>query len=110
MALLWVRSSDPGNASPRKANELLNRTGPFWQTEYWDRFIRNEAHFHAIDHYIDSNPVKAKLVAEARLWPYGSARLKDLWRATSLARSSFDRRKTRDWSRAPPAQTFSDYR
>jgi REP element-mobilizing transposase RayT len=62
----------------RKANELLNRTGPFWQTEYWDRFIRNEAHFHAIDHYIDSNPVKAKLVAEARLWPYGSARLKDL--------------------------------
>ena len=60
----------------RKANALLGQTGPFWQTEYWDRYIRDENHFHAIEHYIDSNPVKAKLVTEARLWPYGSARLK----------------------------------
>ena len=60
----------------RKANDQLGRTGAFWQTEYWDRFIRNEAHFFATEGYIDQNPVKAGLVTEARLWPYGSARLK----------------------------------
>jgi putative transposase len=59
----------------RRANERLGRSGPFWQTEYWDRFIRNEAHFAATTDYIDQNPVKAGLVSEARLWPYGSARL-----------------------------------
>ncbi|MFI4998842.1 MAG: REP-associated tyrosine transposase [Reyranellales bacterium] len=60
----------------RRANEQLGRTGAFWQTEYWDRFIRNETHFSATNDYIDQNPVKAGLVSEARLWPYGSARLK----------------------------------
>ena len=60
----------------RKANEQLGRSGVFWQTEYWDRFIRSEAHFGAAEDYIDNNPVKAGLVSEPRLWPYGSARLK----------------------------------
>jgi REP element-mobilizing transposase RayT len=60
----------------RKANEHLKRSGPFWQTEYWDRFVRNEAHFSAAEEYIDQNPVKAGLVSESRLWPYGSARFK----------------------------------
>jgi putative transposase len=60
----------------RQANRLLRRTGPFWQTEYWDRFIRNEKHFAAAEDYIDQNPVKAGLVSKAALWPYGSARLK----------------------------------
>jgi REP element-mobilizing transposase RayT len=60
----------------RKANEQLGRTGAFWQTEYWDRFIRNEAHYSAAEEYIDQNPVKAGLVGASVLWPYGSARLK----------------------------------
>lgn len=60
----------------RRANEQLGRTGAFWQTEYWDRFIRNETHFAATIDYIDENPIKAGLVSEAPLWPYGSARLK----------------------------------
>jgi REP element-mobilizing transposase RayT len=54
----------------------LGRSGAFWQTEYWDRFIRNDAHFSATEDYIDHNPVKAGLVREPQLWPYGSARLK----------------------------------
>ncbi|MFI5034301.1 MAG: transposase, partial [Reyranellales bacterium] len=61
----------------RQANQKLGRSGPFWQTEYWDRFIRNEAHFAAAKNYIDQNPVKAGLVNDANLWPYGSARLKE---------------------------------
>src|SRR5690349_14124011 len=60
----------------RKANELVGRSGAFWQTEYWYRFIRNEEHFGVTEEYIDQNPVRAGLVAKSRLWPYGSARLK----------------------------------
>ena len=60
----------------REANLLLGRTGDFWQLDYWDRFIRNEEHFAATESYIDLNPVKAGLVSEARLWPWGSARLR----------------------------------
>ncbi|HEY2874979.1 MAG TPA: transposase [Reyranella sp.] len=60
----------------RKANQQLGRSGAFWQTEYWDRFVRNDAHFSGIEGYIDNNPVKAGLVGEPKLWPYGSARLK----------------------------------
>jgi len=62
--------------SARNANQQLKRAGPFWQTEYWDRFIRDERHFAAVEGYIDQNPVKAGLVDDARLWPFGSARLK----------------------------------
>ena len=58
-----------------KSQRQLGRSGAFWQTEYWDRFIRSETHFSAIEDYIDNNPVKAGLVSEPRLWPYGSARL-----------------------------------
>ena len=60
----------------RQANQKLGRSGAFWQTDYWDRFIRNETHFAMVENYIDQNPVKAGLVDEASLWPYGSARLK----------------------------------
>ena len=60
----------------REANKHLGRAGTFWQTEYWDRFIRNEVHFHAAEDYIDQNPVKAGLAIDARSWPYGSARLR----------------------------------
>jgi REP element-mobilizing transposase RayT len=60
----------------RQANRQLGRTGAFWQTEYWDRFIRNEDHFAATESHIDQNPVKAGLVTEASHWPHGSARLK----------------------------------
>ena len=60
----------------RHANRLLGRSGAFWQTDYWDRFIRNDEHFAATENYIDQNPVKAGLIENPRLWPYGSARLK----------------------------------
>ena len=60
----------------RVANRHLGRTGAFWQTEYWDRFIRNEVHFRAAEDYIDQNPVKAGLAIDAPSWLYGSARLK----------------------------------
>ena len=93
------RSSSFGNAGPGNANLLIGvsnsassavgRVGvranreigvpggdpamPVWHREYWDRFIRNEHHFHQAVEYIHQNPVKAGLVAMADAWPWGSA-------------------------------------
>ncbi len=45
----------------KAANRLLGRTGEFWQEEYYDHLIRDEAdHAHAL-RYILENPVKAGL-------------------------------------------------
>ena len=47
--------------------------GRVWQREYWDRFIRDEAHRAAAIRYIHENPVNAGLVACAEDWPWSSA-------------------------------------
>jgi|SRR6185312_16404614 hypothetical protein len=46
----------------------------FWQADYWDRFIRNDAHFESAIGYIDNNPVKAGLARTPADWTWGSAR------------------------------------
>jgi putative DNA methylase len=56
------------------ANKLLGLTGPFWQRDYYDRFIRDEKHYLAAVEYIEMNPVKAGLCASLEDWPAGSAR------------------------------------
>ncbi|MCC6795511.1 MAG: transposase [Candidatus Hydrogenedentes bacterium] len=53
-------------------NKLVNRTGPLWQEDYWDRMIRNEAHFHACQRYIVENPINAKLSAKEYILDKGS--------------------------------------
>lgn len=60
--------------SARNANELLNRTGSFWQPDYWDRFIRDEKHLQRAIRYIENNPVKAGLAQCAEEWAFSSAR------------------------------------
>ncbi len=44
-----------------------------WHREYWDRYIRDERHFHAVVNYIHRNPVKARLVHDAQEWSWSSA-------------------------------------
>ena len=56
-----------------KANRLLNRSGQYWQEEYFDRFIRNQRHYHNAVRYIQMNPVKAGLVNAPEAWPFSSA-------------------------------------
>jgi len=63
----------------RTANRTLSREGPFWQGEYYDRYIRDDAHFAAALKYIEDNPVSAGLATCAVDWPWSSAR----WRAGS---------------------------
>jgi REP element-mobilizing transposase RayT len=57
-----------------RANTLLGRHGPFWQKDYFDRFIRDERHFAAAIHYAEENPVVAGLCASADQWKFSSAR------------------------------------
>lgn len=59
--------------SARKANVLLKRRGQFWQPDYFDRYIRNDAHLSRATLYIHENPVKAGLVANPEDWPFSSA-------------------------------------
>jgi REP element-mobilizing transposase RayT len=65
--------------SANAANRLLGRSGQLWQEEYWDRYIRDEAHFRKAVRYIESNPVKAGLACAAAEWPFGSANPKWHW-------------------------------
>ncbi len=60
--------------SARQANLILGRSGqPFWQDESYDHWVRNGKQFDRIIQYIESNPVKAGLVAQPELWPWSSA-------------------------------------
>ena len=59
--------------SARAANKLLGRVGPFWQADYYDTLIRNEAHLCQAKRYVEANPVKAGLAKEVAAWPWSSA-------------------------------------
>jgi putative transposase len=61
----------------REANRLLGRRGAFWQADYYDTLIRDEAHQRRAVRYTEQNPVKAFLVKAAREWPWSSARHRD---------------------------------
>ncbi len=54
-------------------NRALHRTGPLWQREYYDRFVRDMDHFHDCVAYIRNNPVRAKLCSKPEDWPCSSA-------------------------------------
>ena len=61
-------------ATAHTANALLGRSGAFWEREYYDRYIRDDAHLAAAVRYIHRNPVKAGLVQRPEDWPFSSAR------------------------------------
>ncbi len=44
-----------------------------WQREYYDRYIRDEAHYRNAIDYIHENPMKAGLVERAEQWLFSSA-------------------------------------
>jgi len=58
--------------SARRINAMLGQNGAFWQREYFDRFIRDEAHFERARSYIEHNPVSAGLTNTAESWRFGS--------------------------------------
>jgi REP element-mobilizing transposase RayT len=57
----------------KEANKLLRRSGDFWQAEYYDHLIRDEADFRHSVRYVLDNPIKAglknwKWVGVGKLW------------------------------------------
>jgi REP element-mobilizing transposase RayT len=52
---------------------LGGRSGGFWARDYFDRYIRDDAHLAAVVRYVETNPVKAGLVERPEDWPWGSA-------------------------------------
>lgn len=59
--------------SAKRINERLNRTGSVWARDYFDRYVRDEAHFQTAKRYIEMNPVVAGLCDTPKAWPFGSA-------------------------------------
>lgn len=51
-----------------------------WHREYWDRYIRDHAHYMNVVKYIHENPVKSGLVAKAEEWRWSSANTATLGR------------------------------
>ena len=68
--------------SAKAFNHALGRQGVLWQREYFDRYIRDEKHLHAVTDYIENNPVQAGLVKTASDWRFSSA-----WEGRVLAGS-----------------------
>ena len=52
----------------KEINKRLSRRGVFWQSEYWDRIVRNDTHFARCWEYIRENPVLARLPAGEYLY------------------------------------------
>lgn len=53
----------------RAVNKAIGRTGPLWQLDYFDRFVRDARHMEQVMSYVVLNPVKAGLVSTWREWP-----------------------------------------
>lgn len=61
----------------KKVNDLLGRRGQLWQPGYWDTYMRGPEHESRTVRYIESNPVRAKLVRQSKDWAWSSARYRD---------------------------------
>lgn len=53
-----------------RIRRLLGGTGPLWQREWFDRWIRSDAEWHKCVAYIRNNPVKAGLASDWQEHPW----------------------------------------
>lgn len=58
----------------KRANQILARSGVFWEHESFDHYIRNGAEQKRIIKYVLQNPVKAGLVKKWEEWPWNYVR------------------------------------
>jgi REP element-mobilizing transposase RayT len=52
----------------RESNKILNRKGTFWQSESFDRLIRDDSDLYFIIKYVLMNPISAGLVDTWKDW------------------------------------------
>jgi len=55
----------------KEANRILRARGAFWQREYYDHLLRDEAEFERAVKYVVENPVKAGLKDWDWVWERG---------------------------------------
>lgn len=60
-----------------KINNLLGRSGRFWQQDYWDTYMRDAGHELKTRRYIENNPARAGLEKGGLSWLWSSARFRD---------------------------------
>ena len=53
-----------------QCNRVLGRQGCFWQAETFDHWVRDDSELARIIHYIEQNPVRARLCTQAQDWPW----------------------------------------
>ncbi len=56
--------------SSRRLNELLNRTGPFWHSDWFDRWMRTREEEKRVISYIMNNPLKAGIVRGGEVYRF----------------------------------------
>jgi hypothetical protein len=61
--------------SARVINRALDRSGPLWAADYFDRYVRSDEQAVTTIAYIENNPVKAGLCVSPADWPWSSASL-----------------------------------
>ena len=57
----------------RLINARCGREGRLWAADYFDRYMRDDAHFDTTRRYIEMNPVAAGLCHAREDWPFSSA-------------------------------------
>jgi len=58
----------------KRANQILSRSGSFWEHESFDHYIRNRTEWKRVIQYVLQNPVKAGLVKTWEEWPWNYLR------------------------------------
>lgn len=56
--------------SANRINKSLNTSGQFWQSESYDRLVRDDIELYFTIKYVLLNPVNAKLVDDWRKWDF----------------------------------------
>ena len=54
--------------SAKESNKLLGQKGKFWQSESFDRLVRDEVELYFTIRYVLMNPVNARLVSDWKEW------------------------------------------
>ena len=60
--------------SARSLNRRRETSGPVWQHQFWDRFVRHAKEFRQRLGYMYLNPVRKGLVQRPEEWPWSSAK------------------------------------
>jgi type I restriction enzyme R subunit len=63
----------------RRCNELLERSGQFWQQESYDHWARDDRELYWICEYVRENPVRAGLAATPEEYEFSSAHDRKRW-------------------------------